>query len=171
MTEIWQCLDRLKEYKSDRTFMSPASIKAWANGPLSVSNLHDARPTVDSENDNQRSYAKPVKTSWTYCSDDRNPTPNVRFPIVSNLHSSLPTFHGKLTIDNMTTFQAQASCIQLTAMPQLAEVCTYTMMGFDLDTHPAVGVKRARRLDRHQRCRSTETGADETQHESLPFVA
>lgn len=63
VTEIWQYLDRLKEYKSDQTFMSPASIKAWANTPLSVSSLHDARPTVDSENDNQRSYAKPVKTS------------------------------------------------------------------------------------------------------------
>lgn len=171
MTEIWQCLDRLKEHKSDQTFMSPASIKAWANTLLSVSSLHDARPTVDSENDNQRSYAKPVKSSLDVSPDDRSPTPNVRFPDVSNLHSSLPTLHGKPTIDNMTTFQVKTSCIQLTAMPQLAEVCTYTMVWFDLDTHPAVGVKRARRLDRHQRCRSTETDADETQHESLPFVA
>lgn len=97
--------------------------------------------------------------------------PNVRFPIVSNLHSSPSPLLGKPAIDDMATFQAQASCIQLTAMPQLAEVCTYTMMWFDLDTHPAIGVKRARRLDGHQRCRSAETGADETQHESLPFVA
>jgi hypothetical protein len=163
MTEILRCLDHLYRLKSDPTLYVLRFEESLGSQSLVVSSLHDARPTVDSENDNQRSYAKPVKSSlvglrleaWTYC-----PTPNVRLAIVSNLHSSPPPLRRQSTIDNMTTFQAQASCIQLTAMPQLAEVCTYTMMWFDLDTHPAIGVKRARRLDGHQRCRSAETGAD-----------